>query len=115
MIDQTMKKIIAMFAVAGVAVALNAAAADGAALYKKECAKCHGADGKGQTAMGKKMSAKDYTDPKVQDAMTDEAAAKAIKDGFKDKGGKVLMKPMPELTDAEVKAMVKHMRTFRKK
>ncbi len=109
-----MKKIVGLLAIAAVGVSLSAVAADGAALYKKECAKCHGADGKGQTVMGKKMNAKDYTDAKVQAAVTDEAMAKAIKDGFKDKDGKVLMKPMPNLTDDEVKALVKEMRSFKK-
>lgn len=30
-------------------------AADGAAIYKARCASCHGADGSGSTAFGKKM------------------------------------------------------------
>ena len=41
-------------------------AADTAALYEKHCLKCHGADGKGETKMGKKVGAKDLTDAKVQ-------------------------------------------------
>lgn len=103
-----------MIAVVAMSAALSAGAADAAALYKKECAKCHGEDGKGQTMMGKKIKAKDYTDAKVQAEVTDEAAAKAIKEGLKDKDGKVLMKPMPTLTDEEVKGLVKHMRGFKK-
>lgn len=109
-----MKRILALIAVVAMCAALSAGAADAAALYKKECAKCHGEDGKGQTMMGKKIKAKDYTDAKVQAEVTDEAAAKAIKEGLKDKDGKVLMKPMPNLTDEEVKGLVKHMRGFKK-
>jgi cytochrome c553 len=109
-----MKKLVVVIAVAVMSAALSASAADAAALYKKECAKCHGEDGKGQTMMGKKMKAKDYSDAKVQEAVTDAAATKAIKEGFKDKDGKVLMKPMPNLTDEEVKGLVKHMRGFKK-
>lgn len=30
-------------------------AADGAAVYKDQCAKCHGAEGKSDTSIGKKM------------------------------------------------------------
>ncbi len=85
------------------------------ALYDKECAKCHGVDGKGDTKMGKKMGAKDYTDPKVQAAVTDEAAFKAIKEGFKDKDGKTLMKPLEGVSDEDIKALVAYMRTFQKK
>ena len=65
--------------------ALSARAADAKANYEKDCAKCHGADGKGETKMGKKMGAKDYTDAKVQDELKDEAAIKAIKEGSRTK------------------------------
>ncbi len=94
--------------------ALSARAADGKALYEKDCAKCHGADGKGETKMGKKMGAKDYTDAKVQAELKDEAAIKAIKEGLKDKEGKVLMKPVEGASDDDIKALVAHMRTFKK-
>ncbi|HPC60215.1 MAG TPA: cytochrome c [Verrucomicrobiota bacterium] len=109
-----MKKLIALTVAAVVAAALSAAAADGKALYEKECAKCHGSDGKGQTKMGQKLGAKDYTDPKVQAELKDEAAFKATKEGFKSKDGKVLMKPAENLTDEEIKAMIAYMRTFKK-
>jgi mono/diheme cytochrome c family protein len=82
--------------------------------YDAQCAKCHGKDGKGDTKMGKKLGAKDYSDPKVQAAVTDEAAFKATKEGFKSKDDKVLMKPSEGLSDAEIKAVVAYMRTFQK-
>ena len=41
--------------------ASNASAADGKAIYTKECAKCHGADGKATTKMGKKLKCRDLT------------------------------------------------------
>jgi cytochrome c553 len=88
--------------------------ADAKANWDKSCAKCHGAGGKGDTKMGEKLGIKDYTDPKVQAAMTDEAAFKAIKEGVKDKEGKVVMKPTEGLTDDDIKALVAHMRTFKK-
>jgi cytochrome c553 len=89
-------------------------AADAKALYEKDCAKCHGADGKGETKMGKKLGAKDYTDPKVQAELKDDAAFKAIKEGLKDKDGKVLMKPAEGTSDDDIKALVAYMRSLKK-
>ena len=110
-----MKKLIPVIVAAMALSALSLRAADAKALYEQQCAKCHGADGKGDTKMGKKLGAKDYTDAKVQDELKDEAATKAIKEGLKDKDGKVLMKPAEEGTSAEdIKALVAYMRTFKK-
>ena len=89
-------------------------AADAKATYDKDCAKCHGADGKGQTKMGQKLGMKDYTDAKVQAELKDEAGVKAIKEGLKDKEGKQLMKPVEGISDADAKALVAYMRTFKK-
>lgn len=108
-----MKKLFAMGAILALSV-IGINAADGKAIYDKQCKKCHGEDGKGQTTMGKKYGAKDYTDPKVQAEVTDEVAIKAVKEGYKDKAGKVLMKPSEDLTDADIKAVVAYMRTFKK-
>jgi cytochrome c553 len=109
-----MKRIITLTIALLAGMALSASAADAKAAYEKDCAKCHGADGKGDTKMGKKMGAKDYTDAKVQEEMKDDAAFKAIKDGLKDKDGKVVMKPAEGLSDDEIKGLVTYMRKFKK-
>ena len=109
-----MKK-ISLLVITLIAVpAISGCAADAKRLYEKDCAKCHGDDGKGDTRMGKKLGAKNYTDPKVQAELKDDAAFKATKDGLKDKDGKVLMKPAEGLSDDEIKALVAYMRTFKK-
>ncbi len=108
-----MKKLLTLTIVLLAGLAWTANATDAKALYDKQCAKCHGADGKGNTKMGKKEGVKDYTDPKVQAELTDERAFKSIKEGIKD-GNKVVKKPAENLTDAEIKALVKYMRTFKK-
>jgi mono/diheme cytochrome c family protein len=88
-------------------------AADAKGIYDKQCAKCHGEDGKGKTKMGEKLGAKDYTDPKVQEALTDDAAFKAIKEGLKE-DGKSLMRPTEGVSDEEIKGLVAYMRSFKK-
>lgn len=95
--------------------ALTAFAADAATNWGEHCAKCHGDDGKGLTKMGKKLSIADLTDPKIQEKFTDEAAVKAMKEGIKDKDGKVAMKPIEGLSDAEMNALVPFVRALIKK
>jgi len=93
--------------------ATTARSDDVKATYDKECTKCHGADGKGETKMGKKLGAKDYTDAKVQDELKDDAAFKSIKEGLK-KDDKTLMKPAEGLSDDQIKGLVAFMRSFKK-
>ena len=109
-----MKKIVTLTIAMIIGMAVTARAADAKAIFEKDCAKCHGTDGKGDTKMGKKNGVKDYTDAKVQAEMKDDTAIKSIKEGVKDKDGKVLMKPAENLSDDEVKALVAYMRTFKK-
>jgi len=109
-----MKKLIPLIIATLAISALAANAADAKANFEKSCAKCHGKEGKGDTKMGQKLGAKDYSDAKVQDALKDEAAVKAIKEGLKDKEGKVLMKPAEDLSDDDIKALVAFMRTLKK-
>ena len=54
------------------ALTSTALAADAAANWENQCAKCHGPDGKGDTKMGKKLAIADLTDAKVQAKFTDE-------------------------------------------
>src|ERR1043165_9490431 len=109
-----MRRIITLSCAILAAAALSAFAGDGKAAYDKDCAKCHGADGKGETKMGKKLGAKDYTAAKVQSELKDEQAFKAIKEGLKDSNGKTLMKPGESLSDADIKGLVAYMRAFKK-
>ena len=55
--------VIVVVAVAG---STPVAAQDGPTVYKSKCAMCHGADGKGETPMGKKLNVRDLGSPEVQ-------------------------------------------------
>jgi mono/diheme cytochrome c family protein len=108
-----MKLKIAALAIVIALAGAAAHAADGKELFDKQCAKCHGADGKGETKIGKKLGIKDLTDAKLQGALTDEKAFKSIKEGIKD-GDKVVMKPAEEVNDEQIKALVAYVRKFKK-
>ncbi len=108
-----MKKIILLTVVAFIVALTTTRAADAKENWEKNCLKCHGPDGKGQTKLGKKAQVKDLTDPKVQGAFTDEKAFKEIKDGIKD-GEKIKMQPVTNLTDEDIKALVSYLRSFKK-
>jgi cytochrome c6 len=109
-----MKRITLLVAVC-FAVGTGAAfAADVKESWEKHCQKCHGADGKGETVMGKKLKVKDYTDAKVQASFTDAEAIKITKEGKKE-GDKSLMKGFGDvLSDAEIKDLVAYVRKFKK-
>lgn len=75
-------------------------------LYKSKCQGCHGADGKA-SAVGKKMGAKDFSDPDVI-KMSEADLAKITSEG-KNK--------MPsykgKLTDDQIKDLVKYIRQMK--
>ena len=108
-----MKKAMLITVAACAAMVVSASAADVKENWDKNCAKCHGPDGKGDTKMGKKLEIKDFTDAKVQAALKDDAMLKAIKEGVKD-GEKVRMKAAEGLSDEEMKALVTYVRAFKK-
>jgi len=109
-----MKKLIAAAVAMTFGAVMAASAADAKENWDKQCAKCHGPDGKGQTKMGQKLGIKDLTDAKIQGDLKDEVAFKSIKEGVKDKDGKQLMKAAEGLSDNDINALVKHVRTLKK-
>jgi mono/diheme cytochrome c family protein len=109
-----MKTIVTIVISLFVASAMSVRAADAKANWDANCTQCHGPDGRADTKIGKKLNAKDLTDPKVQAAFTDAKATQSIKEGVKE-NGKTTMKAFGgKLTDDEIKALVAYTRTLKK-
>jgi len=110
-----MKKLLATV-LTGTALfaATSAFAAEAKENWNQLCAKCHGADGSGNTKMGKKLKVADYTDAAVQAKFTDEQLAKVTLEGST-KDGKELMKGYKEdLSPADATALVAYIRQMKK-
>jgi len=108
-----MKKIVLLAMMFGLAATLSMKGAEAKENWDTLCAKCHGADGKGDTKIGAKLGCKDFTDAKVQADIKDDAAFKSLKEGMK-KDDKTLMSPFDTLSDAEIKALVAYVHTLKK-
>ena len=107
-----MKTSLCLVALAIMFTAGSASAGDAKAIFDTNCAKCHGADGKGGTKMGQKAGCKDFTDAAYQATLTNDKMASAIKNGVKE-GDKSKMKGFPELA-ADTNALVAYIRAFKK-
>jgi mono/diheme cytochrome c family protein len=83
-------------------------AADAASLYKAKCALCHGADGKGDTPVGKKMGLRDFASPDVQ-KMSDSELHTVVA-----KGKNKMPAYETKLSNAEIKDLVTCIRRFAK-
>jgi mono/diheme cytochrome c family protein len=90
-------KRLALVLAVSFAVAGAAQAADPKATFASKCALCHGPDGKGNTAAGKKFGVKDLTATKLSAAELEGVIAK---------GRGTAMKPFEgKLSPEEIKAM----------
>ena len=83
-------------------------AADGAAIFKKNCMMCHGADGKGFPA----LKTPDFTDPKWQSSIKDKQMREVIKNGKK---GTAMAAFGDQLKDDEISAVIAYVRSLKKK
>ena len=80
---------------------------DGADIFKAKCAMCHGADGKGATAMGKSLKLRDLSSDDVQ-KQSDTDLTSIITNG-KDK----MPKYDGKLTKDQINSLVKFIRTLK--
>ena len=99
-----------LLAVVGFCIAaVPARAQDTAGLFKSKCGACHGADGSGNTAVGKSMKIRDFASADVQ-KQTDEELTATITNG---KGGMPAYKD--KLTGDQIKQLVAFIRDLAKK
>jgi len=89
-------------------VGASTRADDSASLFKAKCSVCHGADGSGNTAMGKSLKIPDLGSPAVQ-KQTDAQLTEMISSG---KGAMPSYKT--KLTEAQIKSLVAYIRTLKK-
>jgi cytochrome c oxidase cbb3-type subunit 3 len=83
-------------------------APDGAAIFKNNCVMCHGADGKGFSA----LKTPDFTDPKWQSSMKDKQVREVIKNGKK---GTAMAAFGDKLNEEEITAVIAYIRSLKKK
>ncbi len=80
-------------------------------LYARHCASCHGADGRAKTSKGRFSHARDLTDAKWQDDVTDERIFNSIMNGRNVRGN------MPAFSDKlkekDVDELVRYVRKFK--
>lgn len=96
---------VILFAAFALSAATSAFAQDDiAALYKSKCQACHGADGKADTAAGKKLGTKDFHSPEVA-KLSDAELIEITK-----KGKEKMPSYDGKLTDDQVKGLVKYIR-----
>src|SRR5215470_9825396 len=100
--------LLALLLAAGILWAPVLRAEDAAGLYKAKCALCHGADGKGETPVGKKMGLRDFASPEVQ-KMSDSELASIIS-----KGKNKMPSYEDKLSKAQVKELIAHIRQLAK-
>jgi mono/diheme cytochrome c family protein len=98
-----MNRICALLTLATLLSGAAATAQPGDALYKTKCQSCHGASGTPNPSLAKLLGIKPVTDPDIQKLTVDQMAAAV-------RNGKGKMKPVPGLTDAQVKDVVAYYR-----
>jgi cytochrome c6 len=82
--------------------------------WTQYCSRCHGADGTGQTKIGKKLDLKDYSSADVQAKMTDDEMLTTILQGVTKDGKERMAAYQDKLSADEAKALVGFVRSLKK-
>ncbi|HEY6972639.1 MAG TPA: cytochrome c [Candidatus Angelobacter sp.] len=103
----------ALLCILGIAVLINLSVVSSSAqssaetMFKTKCAVCHGADGKGESAMGKKLGAHNLGSPQVQ-GQTDAQLTAILT-----KGQNKMPAYGDKLTADEISGLIKYIRSLK--
>jgi cytochrome c6 len=104
-----LSSIFLIFAAAILITGAPVRAQDAAGLYKSKCAGCHGADGKGDTPVAKKLGVRDFASPEVQKETDQELI------DITTKGKNKMPGYGSSLKDTQIKDLVAYIRDLAKK
>ena len=83
---------------------------DAAAIYAKDCATCHGRDGRGKTMKGRLKHARNLTEAQWQDSVSDERIFNSINNGK----GKNMPAFGKKISETEIDSLVRYVRGLKK-
>lgn len=107
------KHLVGITAVAVLIAAGSALAASASDNWENHCTRCHGADGKGQTKVGKKLQVRDMTTAEYKSKLDDAKAVTSLKEGIKKDGKEIKKSFASDLSDAEIKELVGYVRNLK--
>ena len=100
-----------LWGIVAISPAWTACADDKTELFVRNCASCHGKDGKAQTSVGKRLGVKDLS----QSVLTDAQIAQQIREGKQEIQSEVKMPAFKDkLSAEEIKSLVEVVKQFRK-
>ena len=87
----------------------------GETIFETRCFVCHGRTGKGDGPASTKLGAavRDLTNPSWQDSTSDETLRTVIRSGARAVGGSAAMPPNPDLSDDQIRSLLKFIRGLR--
>ena len=80
------------------------------ALFTKQCAVCHGSDGRAKTSKGKRTHTRNLVDAEWQDSVSDERIFNSINNGR----GVNMPRFNKKLSDSQIDALVSYVRQFKR-
>jgi mono/diheme cytochrome c family protein len=107
--------LVLLIAIAALSLAVTASAnlnsttaVDGASLFNRQCAQCHGRDGRAKTRRGRQTHTRDISNAEWQNDISDERIFNSIS------RGKGKMPAFKKLSDGEIDALIAYVRRLRK-